>query len=124
MKSRMAGLVAMTLVMAACGGDGGGAGGLDLEIERRTGFAVIVNDFPTGIEIGFSTDRDAESGEAFDVTDALWRIEDGPWNEPPVSCIGKGQRLELGLSSVQNEGRPGLLKERVIWLSCLAPTDG
>jgi len=124
MKSRMAGLALMAMVVAACAGDGGGAGGLDLEIERRTGFAVIVNDFPTGIEIGFSADRDAESGEAFDVTDALWRIEDGPWNQPPVSCIGKGQRLELGISAVQSEDRPGLLKERVVWLSCLPPTDG
>jgi len=88
------------------------------------GFAVIVDQTAGGIEIGFSADRDSESGEAFDVTDALWRIEDGPWNEPPASCIGKGQRLELGISSVQNETRPGLLKERVIWLSCLPPTDG
>lgn len=125
MKARVAGLVAMALMVSACGGTGSGGGsGADLEIERRTGFAVIVNESLASTEIGFSADRDSETGEAFDVTDALWRIEDGPWNEPPVSCIGKGQRLELGIAAVQNEDRPGLLKERVIWLSCLPPTDG
>ena len=87
------------------------------------GFAVIVDASGDTIEIGFSNDRDADSGEAFDVTDALWRIQDGPWNEPPVTCVGKGQRVELGISNVQNESRPGLLAERVIWVSCLAAAD-
>jgi len=124
MKARMAGLVALALVVTACGGDGGGSDAPDLEIERRTGFAVIVNEAVGTIEIGFSADRDSESGEAFDVTAALWRIEDGPWNDPPATCIGKGQRIELGISNVQSEDRPGLLKEWVVWLSCLPPTDG
>lgn len=124
MKARVAGLVAIALAIAACGSNGGGTVGADLEVERRMGFAVIVDQTAGGIEIGFSADRDSQSGEAFDITNALWRIEDGPWNEPPVSCIGKGQRIELGISNVQNETRPGLLKERVIWLSCLPPTDG
>ncbi len=124
MKARMAVVVAAVLAVTACGSEGGSSTGPDLQIERRDGFAVIVDESAGTIEIGFSTDRDAESGEAYDVTAALWRIEDGPWNEPPVSCIGKGQRLELGISSIQNEARPGLLKERVIWVSCLAATDG
>ncbi len=85
---------------------------------------MIVNEYPTGTEIGFSADRDAESGEAFDVSNALWRIEDGPWNEPPVTCIGKGQRVDLGITSVQEESRPGLLKDRVLLVTCLPPTDG
>ncbi|MFH2072064.1 MAG: hypothetical protein ABIJ75_04345 [Actinomycetota bacterium] len=125
MKARMAGLVAIALVATACNGGGSaGVGGPDLQIERRSGFAVIVDESADTIEIGFSADRDSESGEAFDVTAALWRIGDGPWNEPPVTCISKGQRLEMGISSIQNEARPGLLKERVIWVSCLPPTDG
>ena len=124
MKARIAGLLAIFLVTAACGGgDGGDVTGPDLEVERRTGFAVIVETSGDTIEIGFSTDRDSDSGEAFDVTDALWRIQDGPWNEPPVTCVGKGQRIELGISNVQNESRPGLLAERVIWVSCLASAD-
>lgn len=123
MKAWMAGLVMMALMVTACGGAGGGDTGPDLQVERRTGYAVIVNESIDTLEIGFSIDRDSETGEAFDVTAALWRVGDGPWNEPPVSCIGKGQRLELGISSVQNVDRPGLLKERVVWLSCLPPTD-
>jgi hypothetical protein len=124
MKAGIAGLVALALVLTACGDAGGGGTGPDLEIERRIGYAVIVNDSGLTLEIGFNADRDAESGEAFDLTDALWRVEDGPWNEPPVTCVGKGQRVELGLASVQNETRPGLLHERVVWLSCLASADG
>jgi hypothetical protein len=53
----------------------------------------------------------------------VWRIEDGPWIEPPVACLGKGQRIELGISQVENEQRPGLLKERVVWVACLAPEE-
>jgi hypothetical protein len=51
----------------------------------------------------------------------VWRVENGPWNQPPVTCIGKGQRIELGVSQVQNEIQPGLLMPRVIWVGCLAP---
>jgi len=123
MKARIVGLLAIFIVTAACGGDGGDGAGPDLEVERRIGFAVIVDDSGDGMEIGFSNDRDADSGEAFDVTDALWRIQNGPWNEPPVTCVGKGQRVELGISNVQNESRPGLLAERVVWVSCLAAAD-
>lgn len=115
-------LVALAMVVVACGG-GGGSTGPDLEIERRTGYAVIVEDRLDGASIGFAADRDAASGEEFDVTEAVWRIEDGPWTEPPVTCLGKGQRIELGISQVENEARPGLLKERVVWVACLAPED-
>ncbi|MCB2223261.1 MAG: hypothetical protein KQH83_03710 [Actinobacteria bacterium] len=125
MKARITVLVvAAALLAAGCAGDEGGTGtGPDLQIERRTGYAVIVSEFPTGTEIGFSADRDAESGTAFDVSAALWRIEDGPWNEPPVSCLGRGQRVELGIAQVQNEARPGLLEDLVVWVSCLASTE-
>lgn len=114
--------LAFSLIAAACAGDGSGAGP-DLEIERRIGFAVIVEDRANGASIGFAEDRDATSGEEFDVTESVWRIEDGPWIEPPVTCLGKGQRVELGLAKVENEDRPGLLKDRVVWVACLAPED-
>lgn len=123
MKPRLTGAVALLLFVSACGDGGGGAAGPDLEIERRTGYAVVVDDGPGSLEIGFSTDRDAESGEAFVVGDALWRIEDGPWNEPPVSCLGRGRRIEMGIARVQNESKPGLLEEWVVWISCLAPSE-
>ena len=121
MRSLLA-LFAVALVAAACAGDGTSTGP-DLEIERRIGFAVIVEDRPDGASIGFSTDRDAASGEEFDVTESVWRIDDGPWTEPPVECLGKGQRVELGISQVENEERPGLLKDRVVWIACLPPED-
>jgi hypothetical protein len=73
--------------------------------------------------IGFSADRNAASGEAFDITQAVWRQQDGPWNEPPVTCVGRGQRVELGVSQVQNESQPGLLMDRVVWIACLAPPE-
>jgi hypothetical protein len=123
MNARLVSVIGLLLVASACGGDGGGGAGPDLEIERRTGYAVIVDDTSAAVEIGFSTDRDSESGEAFDVGDALWRIEDGPWNEPPVTCLGRGQRVELGIADVQNEAKPGLLEERVVWIACLAPPE-
>jgi len=115
-------LFALTLVFAACANDGSGTGP-DLEIERRIGFAVIVESRADGASIGFSADRDAVSGEEFDVTESVWRVDDGPWTEPPVTCLGKGQRIELGISQVENEERPGLLKDRVVWVACLAPKD-
>lgn len=118
---RVSTLLALTALLAACGGGGGTSTGPDLDIQRRTGYAVIVEDRPDGMSIGFSADRDAAAGDEFDVTDAIWRIDDGPWNEPPVTCLGKGQRIELGISRVENEARPGLLKDRVIWVACLAP---
>lgn len=122
MRSRhvLAAITALGLAFSACGGDGGSTGP-DLEVERRIGYAVIVENRPDGLSIGFSTDRDAEAGEEYDVSQSIWRVEDGPWVEPPVSCLGKGQRIELGISQVENEARPGLLKDRVVWVACLAP---
>jgi len=111
-------LVALSLVAAACTTGGGSGTGPDIEIERRIGFAVIVENRAEGASIGFSSDR-----EEFDVTDSVWRIDDGPWIEPPVTCLGKGQRIELGIAQVENEERPGLLKDRVVWVACLAPED-
>ncbi len=116
-------LVALSLVAAACTTGGGSGTGPDIEIERRIGFAVIVENRAEGASIGFSSDRDAVAGEEFDVTDSVWRIDDGPWIEPPVTCLGKGQRIELGIAQVENEERPGLLKDRVVWVACLAPED-
>ena len=115
-------LVVLGMLVSACAGDADSTGP-DLDVERRTGFAVIVEDRPDGVSIGFAADRDAPSGVEFDVTESVWRIDDGPWIEPPVACLGKGQRIELGISQVENEQRPGLLKERVIWVACLAPED-
>jgi len=114
-------LIIMILVVAACAG--GESGSSDLEIERVTGWAVIVEDRPDGMSIGFSEDRDAEAGIAFDVTEAVWRTEEGPWTEPPVTCLGRGQRVELGITQVENEARPGLLKDRVVWVACLPPDE-
>lgn len=123
MKARIAALLALAMVVTACGDGAGGATGPDLEIERRLGYAVIVDDSGGVLEIGFSTDRDAPSGDAYDITQALWRIDAGPWNLPPVTCVGKGQRVELGVADVQQEDRPGLLVDRVVWISCLAPEE-
>jgi len=121
-------ILAMSLLVSACGGadDGTGIDGAapDLEIDRRTGYAVVVNETGGRMQIAFSEDRDAEIGEGFDVTQSVWRIEDGAWNEPPISCLGRGQRLELGIAQVQNEFQPGLLESRIVWVSCLAPDDG
>jgi hypothetical protein len=116
-------LVAVGLLVAACGGDGGATTGPDLDVERQIGYAVIVEERADGLSIGFNADRDAEAGDEYDVSESIWRIEDGPWIEPPVTCLGKGQRVELGISQVENEERPGLLKDRVVWVACLAPED-
>jgi len=113
------GIVACGVTLAACGGNI--AADASLDIETKTGYAVIVEQIADQISIGFSTDRDAVAGEAYDVAQAIWRVEEGPWNEPPVSCLGRGQRVQLGITMVENEGRPGLLMERVVWLVCLAP---
>lgn len=115
-------VLVLAVVASACANEAEETGP-DLEIERRIGFSVIVDQRADGISIGFSQDRNAAAGEEFDVTGALWRVEAGPWNEPPVTCLGRGQRVELGISQVENAERPGLLKERVVWLSCLAPPD-
>jgi hypothetical protein len=114
-------LMVLVFVVAACGG--GTASSSDLDIERRTGYSVIVESRPDGSSIGFAADRDAVSGEEFDVTEAVWRIDDGSWIEPPVTCLGKGQRVEIGVTQVESESRPGLLKERVVWVACLSPED-
>ena len=70
------------LVVTACGGDGGATTGPDLDVERQVGYAVIVEQRADGLSIGFSTDRDAEAGDEYDVSESIWRIEDGPWIEP------------------------------------------
>jgi hypothetical protein len=44
MKARLAGSVALLLLASACGGGGGGGTGPDLEIERRVGYAVVVDE--------------------------------------------------------------------------------
>lgn len=116
-------LMVVGLITSACGGDDAPATGPDLEVERQVGYAVVVEDRLDGLSIGFSTDRDAEAGQEYDVSESIWRIEDGPWIEPPVSCLGIGQRIELGISQVENEDRPGLLKDRVVWVACLPPED-
>jgi hypothetical protein len=122
--ARVAVVAVMALGAAGCGDDQASqAMGSDLSIERRVGFAVVVDDSGEALMIGFSGDRDAESGEAFDITQAVWRQEEGPWNEPPVTCVGRGQRVELGITQVQNEAQPGLLEDRVVWIACLAPPE-
>lgn len=118
-------LALMSVVAAACNKDGGDdAVGGDLAVERRAGYAVVVDTSGGGITIGFSADRDAPGGTAFDVSDALWRVDDGPWTVPPATCLALGQRIELGVTEVQDELRPGLLFERVVWVSCLGPPEG
>ena len=117
-------LLAVALLAAACGGGSEETPAApDLAVERQVGYAVVVDHSGSRILIGFSADRNATSGDSYDVTQAVWRIQDGPWNEPSVTCLGRGQRLELGISKVQNEAQPGLLKNRVIWLSCLSPAE-
>lgn len=118
-------LLVTVLLAAACGGDGEEATPApDLSIDRQVGYAVVVDQTGGRTLIGFSADRNATSGDSYDVSQAVWRVEAGPWNEPPATCLAVGKRLELGISKVQNASQPGLLKNRVIWLSCLAPADG
>jgi hypothetical protein len=120
----MASLLALALLAAACGEQSDETpAGPDLAVERQVGYAVVVDQSGGRILIGFSTDRNATSGDSYDVTQAVWRVQDGAWNEPPVTCLGRGQRLELGISKVQNASQPGLLKSRVIWLGCLTPEE-
>jgi len=117
-------LLAVSLLAAACGDEAEEAvPAPDLAIERQVGYAVVVDQTGGRTLIGFSTDRNATSGDSYDVSQAVWRVETGPWNEPPATCLAVGKRLELGISKVQNASQPGLLKNRVIWLSCLAPAD-
>jgi len=92
-----------------------------LDVAAKTGYAVVVEQAGGTLSVGFSADRDAAAGTPYEVTQAIWRVDDGPWNEPPVTCLGKGQRIELGIAQVENEARPGLLIERVVWLVCLSP---
>jgi hypothetical protein len=110
--------IGLVVAIAACGGD---AASPSLEIESTVGYAVIVDRVGEQISIGLSSDPNATAGEAYDVTQAIWRVADGPWNEPPATCLGLGHRVELGVTMVENETRPGLLMERVVWLVCLAP---
>lgn len=118
-------LALIALLAAACGDEGEEAAPApDLSIDRQVGYAVVVDQTGGRTLIGFSADRNATSGDSYDVSQAVWRIEQGPWNEPPATCLSVGKRLELGISKVQNASQPGLLKNRVIWLSCLAPADG
>jgi hypothetical protein len=120
----MGALAVVALLAAACAGDSEETPAApDLEVERQVGYAVVVDQSGGRILIGFSTDRNATSGDSYDVTQTVWRLQDGAWNEPPVTCLGRGQRLELGIAKVQNESQPGLLKSRVIWLSCLSPEE-
>jgi hypothetical protein len=120
----MGALVAVALLAAACAGDSEETPAApDLAVERQTGYAVVVDQSGGRLLIGFSADRNATSGDSYDVTQAVWRVQGGAWNEPPVTCLGRGQRLELGISKVQNAAQPGLLKSRVIWLSCLSPAE-
>lgn len=116
-------LLAVGLLAAGCGRGDEGVSAPDLAIERQVGYAVVVDQSGGRTLIGFSEDRNATSGDSYDVTQAVWRVQEGPWNEPPVTCLGRGQRLELGISKVQNEAQPGLLKDRVIWVSCLSPAE-
>jgi hypothetical protein len=121
-------LVATALLLAACGGGEGAtttaAGpdtGPDMVIERRVGYAVVVDETAGRLLIGFSPDRNATSGDSYDISQAVWRVESGLWSAPPTTCVTVGKRLELGVADVQNANQPGLLYERVIWLSCLPP---
>jgi hypothetical protein len=122
-------LAVVGLLAAACGDDGGTAATAttapapDLAIERQVGYAVVVDQTGGRTLVGFNTDRNASSGDSYDVSQAVWRVEAGPWNEPPVTCLAVGRRVELGITKVQNEAQEGLLKNRVVWLSCLAPAD-
>ncbi|MFH1329585.1 MAG: hypothetical protein ABIJ48_02840 [Actinomycetota bacterium] len=124
-RSRLVLALALTaLLVAACGEEGEQPVVTpDLSIDRQVGYAVVVDQTGGRTLIGFSTDRNAISGDSYDVSQAVWRVEAGPWNEPLVTCLAVGKRLELGISKVQNASQPGLLKNRVIWLSCLAPAD-
>jgi len=125
-------LVVTALLLAACGGEGseatqtteGPTPGPDLAIERRVGYAVVVDETGGRVLIALNADRNEMSGDGYDITQAVWRVEAGLWNEPPATCVTVGKRLELGIAQVQNAAQPGLLGDRVIWLSCLAPTDG
>jgi hypothetical protein len=44
-------LVALAMLVSACAGDSGSTGP-DLDIERRSGYAVIVEDRPDGVQSG------------------------------------------------------------------------
>ena len=123
--AHIAAVLALALMMAGCADDATteDTTGSDLPIELRMGYAVVVEEAGSTLTIGFSADRNATSGESFVLDEAVWRIEDGPWNEPPVTCVGLGQRVELGITAVQQEDRPGLLNDRVVWISCLAPPE-
>jgi hypothetical protein len=110
-------VVVFGIVAAACAG----TTPISLDISTKTGYAVVVEQTAEALSIGFSDNRDAAAGQPYEVTDAIWRVGDGPWLEPPVTCLGKGQRVQLGIAQVENASRPGLLEERVVWLVCLPP---
>lgn len=121
-------LVATALLAGACGDaaeeeTSTTAPAPDLAIERVVGYAVVVDQTGGRTLIGFNADRNATSGDSYDVSQAVWREGGGQWNEPPVGCLRVGQRVELGIAKVQNASQQGLLKSRVVWLGCLSPTD-
>ncbi len=90
-------LALIALLAAACGDEGEEAAPApDLSIDRQVGYAVVVDETGGRILIGFSTDRNATSGDSYDVSQAVWRIEQGPWNEPPVDLPGGGQAAGVG----------------------------
>jgi len=113
--------IAWLIVVIGAGACGGDASVTMLDIDTKTGYAVIVERLADRVAIGFNTNRDAAAGEEYEVTQAIWRVDDGPWREPPATCVAKGQRVELGITMVENEARPGLLMERVVWVVCLGP---
>ncbi|OFW67771.1 MAG: hypothetical protein A2Z12_07550 [Actinobacteria bacterium RBG_16_68_21] len=114
---RVVPLIVFGLVVTGCAG----STPVSLDISSQIGYAVVVEETASSLSIGFAADRDAAAGTPYDVTQAVWRVDDGPWSEPPVTCLGKGQRVELGIAQVENVARPGLLIERVVWLVCLPP---
>lgn len=76
-----------------------------------------------GTAIGFT--GSGRVGEGYSIAGAMWRQDDGPWNESGPTCLvpdSSGQRVTLGVvqvpASADAPGRPV-----VVWLECHgAPT--